>query len=78
MAEGNQHARARLWAAVRFALGMAQMAGATVAAVMLVSTGVTVASLSLAVVTCVLTTLSVLLFGSPRHLSHGQRPHSKT
>lgn len=78
MAEGQSRPQSRLWAVVRFALGMAQMAGATVAVVLLVSTGVTAASLFAAIVTCVFTSVSVLLFGAPRHASHDGSSRSRT
>jgi hypothetical protein len=54
------------WGIVRFTLGMAQMAAATAAGVLLIETGVSVWSLAAAVVACSLTTTSVLLFGSRR------------
>ena len=54
------------WKTVRFALGMAQMATATVAVVLLLRTGVSKWSLLAAVSTCVCTTISVLLFGARR------------
>lgn len=56
----------RHWGAIRFALGMMQMAAATVAAVLLLRTGVTTWSLLAAVTASILTTVSVLLFGVPR------------
>ena len=59
-------ARERRWAVVRFALGTAQVMGATGALVLLVQTGVNPLSIGAAVITCVLTTISVLLFGSRR------------
>ena len=54
----------RSWAIVRLALGMTQMAGAVVSLVLLVETGVTAVTLATVVVTCVSTSVSVLLFGS--------------
>ena len=51
---------------LRLALGMAQMAGATIAIVLLVGTGVSQWTLVATVITCVLTTISVLLFGGRR------------
>ena len=65
----------RRWDAIRFALGMMQMAAATVATVLLFRIGVTTWSLVAAVMACVLTTVSVLLFGTPRH---AHSPRSKT
>ncbi len=55
---------ARRWALVRALLGVAQMTGAAVAAVLLARSGVTPASLAAGVATSLLTTVSVLLFGS--------------
>ena len=60
----------RSWGVMRFALGMAQMAAATSAAVLLWRTGVTAWSLVTTLIACSLTALSVLLFGS-------RRPHWK-
>ena len=51
---------------LRFTVGMAQMAGATIAIVLLFGTGVTPWALTATVITCVLTTISVLLFGGKR------------
>jgi hypothetical protein len=59
-------ARERRWAYVRFALGTAQILGATAALVLLVQTGFNSWSLGAAVIACTLTTVSVLLFGSRR------------
>ena len=56
----------RGWVLVRLTLGAAQMAGATTALLLLVQTGVNAWSLGAVVVTCALTTTSVLLFGSRR------------
>ena len=59
-------------AAVRFVLGMGQMAAATVAAVLLWLTGVSFWSLAFVLAACVLTTIRVLLFGSRGpHMSGG-------
>jgi predicted neutral ceramidase superfamily lipid hydrolase len=54
------------WGIVRMCLGLAQMAAATVAAVLLVETGISKSSLLAVVIACALTTVSVLLFGSRR------------
>jgi len=59
-------ARERWWTLARLALGTGQMAGATAALILLVQTGVNARSLGAVVVTCALTTTSVLLFGSRR------------
>ena len=63
---------------MRFVLGMAQMAGTTTAGVLLFRTGVSTPSLLAVVVTCAMTTLSVLLFGSTPHQSvrRGLHRHS--
>ena len=58
--------RSMLRSQVRFAFGMAQMAGAAVSLVLLLTTGVTTASLVAVVLTSLATTMSVLLFGSRR------------
>ncbi len=55
--------------AVRFVLGMMQMAAATVAAVLLWQTGVNTWTLVFVVTACVLTTVSVLVFGAGPRLS---------
>lgn len=57
--------RERRWALVKLGLGLPQMMSATGAATLLM-TGMNVWSLAMVVATCVLTTLSVLLFGSRR------------
>lgn len=51
---------------LRFVLGMAQMAAASVAAILLIETGVSSWALAAVLVTCALTTTSVLLFGARR------------
>ena len=51
---------------LRFILGMAQMAAGTVAAILLIETGVSSWALIAVLVTCALTTISVLLFGAKR------------
>ena len=65
MEERGARARGR-WAIVRLVLGVAQMAGAVTALVLLATTGITRATAETIVVTCALTTASVLLFGSGR------------
>lgn len=57
---------ARRWQHLRFALGMTQMGGAVVSLTLLSTGGVTIASLVAVVLTSVMTTVSVLLFGSRR------------
>jgi hypothetical protein len=51
---------------LRLVLGMSQMAGATVAVILLIATGVSEWALRATVVTCVMTTVSVMLFGAKR------------
>jgi hypothetical protein len=57
-------AEPRRWARIRLALGTAQMFCAALSAVLLVKTGVSRLCLGSVVLTCVLTTASVLMFGS--------------
>lgn len=54
----------RRWAVLRIVLGLAQMFGATFAAVLLLLTGVHAVSLAAVVVTAACTTISILLFGA--------------
>lgn len=54
------------WAKGQFLLGNLQMIGAVVSLFLLVYTGVSTLALSAVVLTCVCTTVSVLLFGSHR------------
>jgi len=54
----------KAWAVVRMVLGLGQMMGAVVAFYLLLQTGVNALSLGAVVVTCLLTTTSVLLFRS--------------
>ena len=54
------------WDRIRFALGMGQMAAAVVAAVLLIDLGVRPISLVAVMATCMLSAISVLLFGRPR------------
>ena len=53
----------RRWALIRVALGILQMFGASMGAVLLFQTGVTRLSLLVVVITGLCTTLSVFLFG---------------
>lgn len=64
-----QHRSATRWDQLRFCLGMLQMAGAVVAGVLLIATGVTTASLLAVVFTSAASSISVVLFGS-----RGERP----
>ena len=54
------------WVVVRLALGIAQMTGAATAVLLIVRRGFNELALGAVVVTCVLTTVSVVLFGSRR------------
>ena len=58
--------KVRAWAKGKFFLGIIQMLGAVVSLFLLVQTGVSTLALSAVVLTCVCTTVSVLLFGSRR------------
>lgn len=60
VADPRQHRRAM----VRLVLGMLQMGGTVVSLVLLSLTGVSAVALAAAVGTCMLTTISVLLFGA--------------
>lgn len=55
------------WNRIRFGLGMAQMAAAVVAVVLLFTEGVSTISLTAVVVASSLTSVSVMLFGSRRN-----------
>ena len=55
-----------LWGRLRFVLGMLQMAMAVVAMVLLFRVGVTPLSLASVILASLLTSVSVLLFGSRR------------
>jgi hypothetical protein len=61
-------ASTRRWAVVRLLLAYLQITGAIVSAVLLLQTGTNTASLGAVVLTCALTTMSVILFGS-----HGKK-----
>lgn len=62
----DQPARTARWTKGRFLFGIVQMIGAVVSLFLLVYTGVSALALSAVVLTCVCTTVSVLLFGSYR------------
>jgi hypothetical protein len=51
---------------LQLVLGMSQMAGVTVAVILLIATGVSEWAVLATVVTCVMTTVSVMLFGAKR------------
>lgn len=67
---------ARRWQHLRFALGMTQMGGAVVSLTLLLNDGVTTAGLVAVVVTSMMTTISVLLFGSGRGRGGQRYPNS--
>ena len=56
----------RAWAVVRLILGLGQMMGAVMSFYLLIATGVNELSIACVVVTCLLTTISVVLFGGRR------------
>lgn len=60
------NASERRWGFVRLVLGVLQVFGAALTLTLLVHTGITQLSLGAAVVTGLLTTVSILLFGSRR------------
>lgn len=62
------------WTLVRLSWGMAQILGAAFSLGLLITTGVTAASLLAVVLTGVCTTLSVLLFGARTPAVWGERP----
>ena len=76
MAEMTEHSDvvAKRWEQLRFVLGIAQMAGAVIAFAILLMTGVTIAGLFAVVSTSILTTVSVLLFGSHRRPQNPKHP----
>ena len=57
-------AERRGWTLLRLALGMGQMGCAATSGVLLLATGISRVALGAVVLTCALTTLSVVLFGS--------------
>ena len=75
LAAKQPDARARRSATLRFALGQAQMGGAVLTAVLLLSTGTSKVTLILAGVTTALTLTSVLIFRVIPRLKadHGKR-----
>jgi hypothetical protein len=61
--DGSPTIRERVLAVVRIILGIGQMIGAIVSFCLLIGIGVNELSLGMVVATCVLTCVSVLLFG---------------
>lgn len=57
-------ARERWWSVLRLVLGLAQIVGASAAFVLLFGTGISTLTIGFTVATCLLTTISVILFGS--------------
>jgi hypothetical protein len=60
---GDSGSDVRNWQRARFVLGLAQMFGVAFSLALLISTGVNRYSLCATVVTCLATSVSVLLFG---------------
>ena len=61
--DGSPTIRERAWAVVRIILGLGQMIGAIVSVCLLIEIGINEWSLGMVVGTCLLTCISVLLFG---------------
>jgi hypothetical protein len=61
-----EHAPSRAGHSLRFVLGMAQIAGVGLSLGLLVSSGLTPLALGAVMATCLVTAVSVLLFGSHR------------
>jgi hypothetical protein len=61
--------RSRHWGIVRLCLGFLQVFGASLAAVLLLLIGMTDLTLIVVALTCLCTTVSVLLFGARRDRS---------
>ena len=61
--DGSPTIRERAWAVVRILLGLGQMSGAIVSFCLLIEIGINELSLGMVVATCLLTCVSVLLFG---------------
>lgn len=74
----DQDRSERRWAIVRLTLGVLQMTGAALALGLLAAGGVTRAALTLVVLTGLMTTISVLLFGrhAPRPSAGDRRSRS--
>jgi hypothetical protein len=74
----DRHRSERRWALVRLTLGVLQMTGAALALGLLAAGGVTQASLTVVVLTGLMTTISVLLFGrrAPRANAGHRRSRS--
>lgn len=68
----------RRWAIVRLTLGVLQMTGAALALGLLAAGGVTRASLTVVVLTGLMTTLSVLLFGRRAPRPHADHRRSRS
>jgi arsenate reductase (thioredoxin) len=66
--------REQWWALIRFVLGCLQMLGAVISLLLLLHTGISTWTLRAVVITCVCTTVSVLLFGSHRQ---GRKPEQR-
>jgi hypothetical protein len=71
--EKNENVREGRRALLRLVLGTLQVLGVSASLVLLFLSGVNVWSLAAVVVTCLFTTVSVLLFGSRRDRERGRR-----
>lgn len=76
-AAGDPLAEAR-WAVLRLVLGVAQMIGAVAALLLIITMGLKGLALAAVVITCVLTTVSVLLFGSGGPRGHAADRHIRS
>ena len=66
-------AREHPWSIVRFVLGILQLTGAVMSLYLLIQIGMSTLALSAVVITCLCTSVSVLLFGS-RHRGGKEEP----
>jgi hypothetical protein len=76
-APGNPLTEAR-WALLRLILGVAQMTGAVVALCLLITMGLDAPIIAAVVITCVLTTVSVLFFGRGGPRGHAADQHIRS
>jgi len=63
---------------LRLILGVAQMVGAVAALLLIITMGLKALALAAVVITCVLTTVSVLLFGSGGPRGHAVDRHIRS
>ncbi len=72
--KGGSEPRQEGWAWLRLALGLGQMLGAVLAFILLYSEGISPRSLAVSVETCLLTMVSVMIFGrAPWRTGRGER-----